>query len=77
MATDEANRVATSQIALPKDASEAVYATDGYGQSVTALSQVSLESDGVFRDGAAQQLGTMTGSVAGGLTVALTVPIKS
>jgi protocatechuate 3,4-dioxygenase beta subunit len=76
MATDEANKVATSQIALPKDACDEVYATDGYSQSVTSLTQVSLETDGVFRDGSAQELGTVTGTVGGGLTVALTVPVK-
>jgi hypothetical protein len=53
-----------------------VYATDGYAQSVTTLSQVSLASDMVFADdGAAQQLGTMSGSVTDGLMVALTVPV--
>ena len=30
----------------------------------------------VFSDGSAQELGTVTGTVAGGLTVALTVPVK-
>ena len=76
MATNEANMVATSQIALPKDACETVYATEGYSQSVTNLGQVSLESDGVFRDGSAQELGTVTGSAAEGMSVALTVPVK-
>ena len=42
MATNEANKIATSQIALPKDACDAVYATDGYDQSVSNLTQVSL-----------------------------------
>jgi protocatechuate 3,4-dioxygenase beta subunit len=78
MATSEANKIATSQIALPKDACDTVYATDGYGQSVTNMTQVSLTSDNVFRDdGAAQQLGTVTGSVSDGYTVALTVPVNA
>lgn len=78
LATNEANKIATSQIALPKDACDAVYATDGYAQSVSTLAQVSLTTDNVFRDdGAAQQLGTMTGSVTDGLTVALTVPVNA
>jgi protocatechuate 3,4-dioxygenase beta subunit len=77
MATDEANKVATSQIALPKDACDSVYATDGYAQSVTNLSQVGLASDNVFGDdGGIHELGTMTGSLADGLTVALTVPVS-
>lgn len=78
LATSEANRIATSQIALPKDACDAVYATDGYAQSVSNLAQVSLASDNVFgNDGAAQQLGTMSGSVSAGFSVALTVPVTA
>jgi protocatechuate 3,4-dioxygenase beta subunit len=77
MATDENNKIATSQLALPKDACDTVYATDGYSQSVTAMGQVSLESDSVFRDGSAQELGIVTGSVADGMTVALTVPVNT
>jgi protocatechuate 3,4-dioxygenase beta subunit len=76
MATNENNKIATSQIALPKDICDQVYATDGYGQSVQTLSQVSLATDMVFRDdGAAHQLGTISGSVADGLQVALVVPV--
>ena len=75
-ATDQANKIATSQIALPKDICEQVYATDGYTQSVQNLSQVSLTTDMVFRDdGAVHELGTISGSVASGLTVELTVPV--
>ena len=78
MATDEANKVATSQIALPKDACDTVYATDGYGQSITNLSQVSFASDNVFGDdGGIHELGTVSGTVAAGLTVALTVPVNT
>ena len=77
LATDEANRIATSQIALPKDACDLVYATDGYSQSIQALSGVTLASDNVFRDdGAVRQLGTVTGDVASGLTVAATIPVN-
>jgi protocatechuate 3,4-dioxygenase beta subunit len=76
-ATDEANKIATSQIALPKDACDTVYATDGYSQSVTNLGQVSLATDNVFSDGATLELGTVTGTVADGMTVALTVPVRT
>jgi protocatechuate 3,4-dioxygenase beta subunit len=77
-ATNEANKIATSQIALPKDACDLVYATDGYSQSVANLARVSLQSDMVFGDdGAIHELGTITGDVASGITVALTVPVKS
>ena len=40
----------TSQIALPRDASEAVYATKGYGSSLATLSGLSLAGDNVFGD---------------------------
>ncbi len=77
-ATDQGNKIATSQIALPKDICDVVYATDGYSQSVTNLARVSLASDNVFGDdGGVHELGTMSGSVAGGLTVALAVPVKT
>jgi hypothetical protein len=43
---------------------------------VQTLSQVSLQSDMVFGDdGGARQLGTISGSVADGLTVELAVPV--
>jgi protocatechuate 3,4-dioxygenase beta subunit len=77
-ATSPSNKIATSQIALPKEICETVYATDGYGQSVAALARVTLASDGVFGDdGGAHQLGTVSGTVAGGLTVELAVPVKA
>ena len=77
-ATKEANKIATSQIALPKDACDLVYATDGYAQSVTNLGQVSLASDNVFGDdGGIHELGTVAGSVADGMTVSLIVPVKA
>jgi protocatechuate 3,4-dioxygenase beta subunit len=76
-ATDDANKIATSQIALPEAVCNTVYATSGYEQSVTNLGQVSLQSDNVFGDdGGARQLGTVTGSVKKGYVVALTVPVN-
>lgn len=75
MATDENNKIATSQVALPKETCDLVYATSGYAQSVGNLQQVSLERDMVFSDGVTQQLGTVTGTVDQGLAVALTVPV--
>lgn len=75
-ATDQGNKVATSQIALPKDTCDLVYATDGYSQSVANMNRVSLASDNVFgNDNGAHQLGTVSGSVASGLTVELAVPV--
>jgi protocatechuate 3,4-dioxygenase beta subunit len=76
LATDSANKVATSQIALPEDTSNEVYATTGYEQSVQNMAGVSLEGDNVFgEDGGVHQLGSISGSVADGLTVTLVVPV--
>jgi protocatechuate 3,4-dioxygenase beta subunit len=74
-ATAGANAITTSQIALPEQACAQVYATAGYEQSVDNLAELSLESDNVFSDGVGQQLAAVTGSVPGGLTAALTVPV--
>jgi protocatechuate 3,4-dioxygenase beta subunit len=68
--------VKTSQIALPKEASESAYATSGYEQSVANLAGVTLASDGVFgEDGGIHQIATMTGSASAGYTAALTIGV--
>ena len=74
-ATSGSGKLATSQIALPEDASDAVYATTGYEASVANMARTSLESDMVFADGWSAQLGQMSGSVSDGYTVELTVPV--
>lgn len=75
---DSTNAIATSQLAFPQNACDAVYATDGYEQSVTNLAQVSLSSDGVFGDdGGVHQVATMSGDVSGGYVAALTVPVDT
>ncbi|MEU1996359.1 dioxygenase [Nocardia gamkensis] len=66
----------TSQIALPQDTCEAVFAYDsGYARSVTNLAEVSLASDGVFGDGWDAELATVTGAPSSGLRVSLTVGV--
>jgi protocatechuate 3,4-dioxygenase beta subunit len=76
--SDAGNAIATSQVALPQDVSETVYAQSGYEQSVSNLSRVSLADDNVFGDDdGASQLGTVTGDVASGYTVALTVRVDT
>ncbi|MFG1604693.1 intradiol ring-cleavage dioxygenase [Actinoplanes sp. NPDC049265] len=68
--------VKTSQIAIPEDAADAVYATDGYSASVRNLSQVSLATDNVFGDDSAKtELATMSGSVTAGYQATLTIAI--
>ena len=75
-ATNVANKVATSQIALPKATCDQVYATAGYELSARNLAQVSLATDNVFSDGSALELATITGSLADGFTAALTVGVN-
>lgn len=76
--TDSANAIATSQVALPRDVSETVYALSGYEGSTSNLSRVSLESDNVFSDdGGALQLASVTGDASSGYQVALTVAVDT
>ena len=76
--TDSTSAIATSQVALPRDTCETVYATSGYEASVSNLKQVSLDSDNVFGDdGGVSQLGTVTGSVDSGYTVSLVVAVDT
>ena len=69
------NKIATSRIALPKAACDLVYATSAYSGSASNLSRISLATDNVFSDGASLELGTVTGDVTNGMTVALTVGV--
>jgi protocatechuate 3,4-dioxygenase beta subunit len=76
--TDSTNAIATSQVALPQDVSEAVYATPGYEASVANLAALTLETDNVFGDdGGASQLGTVTGNVTDGYHVVLAVGVDT
>jgi protocatechuate 3,4-dioxygenase beta subunit len=73
--TSVSNKIATSQIALPKAANDLVYAQSGYGSSASNASQITLASDGVFSDGASLELATVTGSVSNGFAASLTVAV--
>ena len=74
-ATAGGTKLRTSQLAIPQDVCEQVYATSGYEASVGNLAGVSLDSDGIFSDGYSLQMATMKGSVGTGLTATLNVPI--
>ncbi len=74
-ATSAGSKLRTSQIALPQDACEAVYATTGYEQSVQTLAQTSLDSDNVFSDGYAGQLASWSGSPDEGIALKLNVGV--
>jgi protocatechuate 3,4-dioxygenase beta subunit len=76
--TDATTAIATSQVALPQDMCDQVYATTGYEASVATLAQVSLDGDNVFGDDAgAGQLGTVRGDVGSGYTVSLAVGVDT
>ncbi|MGZ4694013.1 MAG: intradiol ring-cleavage dioxygenase [Acidimicrobiales bacterium] len=74
-ATSATGKLATSQLAFPKDVCDVVYATSGYEQSVANLSRTSLATDMVFRDGASLETPVVTGSVDAGYVATLTVPV--
>lgn len=75
---DASNAIATSQIALPQDVCDVVYAQPGYERSAGNLSQVSLASDNVFGDdGGAHELGAVTGDATSGYTVSLTAAVDT
>ena len=76
-ATSSSNKLATSQIAIPKDACDLVYATTGYSASISNLSKVSLSTDNVFSDGWTAETPTVTGDITNGFAIAMTVPVNA
>jgi len=67
---------ATSQLALPAEVCNTVYAASGYDGSSQNMSRTTLENDNVFRDdGAEHQMAATSGSVQGGYTARLTVGV--
>jgi protocatechuate 3,4-dioxygenase beta subunit len=73
--TSASNAVSTSQLALPREACEEVYAGSGYEISADNLTRVSLATDGVFRDGATSQVATVTGAASGGMEATLVLGV--
>lgn len=74
-ASSGANAVKTSQLALPEAACDEVFSTAGYEASVTNLAQITLASDGIFRDGVTLELASITGDVESGFVATLDVAI--
>ena len=76
--TDATKAIATSQLALPKNVCDTVFATTGYESSVANLASLTLNTDNVFgNDAGVHQLATVTGDVSSGYAVALTVPVDT
>jgi protocatechuate 3,4-dioxygenase beta subunit len=65
--------VLTSQLAFLESDCQVAYGALGYEASASNLQQLSLQTDGVFRDGFEQQLAAVTGSVALGLVATFSV----
>jgi protocatechuate 3,4-dioxygenase beta subunit len=74
-ATAATSKLRTSQLALPRDVCDVVYATSGYEQSAGNLAQTSLDSDMVFSDGYASQLANWSGSADAGIALKLNVGV--
>jgi protocatechuate 3,4-dioxygenase beta subunit len=74
-ATSASGKLKTSQIALPEEACDVVYATDGYSASIRNMAQTSLTTDMVFRDGWSQELATANGSPSNGYTARLVIGV--
>ncbi|WP_242128858.1 intradiol ring-cleavage dioxygenase [Sphingobium sp. Sx8-8] len=67
-ATGYANRVLTSQFAMPADACNTVYATSAYSSSKSNFAAISTSSDNVFGDNTSAQIAAMTPSMTGDIT---------
>ncbi|HTV17337.1 MAG TPA: intradiol ring-cleavage dioxygenase [Polyangiaceae bacterium] len=69
------NAVKTSQLALPEEACDEVFDTSGYQASIQNLARLTLETDGIFRDGVTLQLASITGDVNSGYVATLDVAV--
>lgn len=74
--TNAANRIKTSQFTFPLATSNEVYATSGYSASVRNMAAVSFGADNAFSDGTSLQMGSVTGTAAGGYVATLTVGVS-
>jgi protocatechuate 3,4-dioxygenase beta subunit len=75
-ATSGGQKLRTSQIALPEEVCNEVYASDDrYSASINNLSRVSLATDMVFSDGYASQVPSWEGSVEDGYTITMNVGV--
>jgi protocatechuate 3,4-dioxygenase beta subunit len=69
LATSNQNQSLTSQFAMPRDISAALYAgSTGYSASVNNLNAVTVTSDNVFGDNTTAQIAMMTPTLSGDLT---------
>lgn len=76
-ATNSSNKIATSQLAMPKASCDEAYAAAGYATSASNLTRTSLSSDNVFSDGSDTQVAKLAGSVSTGFTATLVVGVSA
>jgi len=76
-ATSGGTKLVTSQMAMPEDACNTVYALSGYESSARNFPQTPISRDMVFSDGVSQQMTTVTGTPSSGLTSTLTIAVSS
>lgn len=74
-ASTSRNATITSQLALPEDVCQTVYAGAGYETSARNLSRITLKTDNVFSDGWVLQMATVTGDATSGYTADLAVGV--
>jgi len=74
-ATTYTNKMRTSQLAIPQETCETVYADERYDGSSANLAAITLDSDNVFSDGYTLQMASVSGSVDEGYTISLNVPV--
>ncbi|MFT4051016.1 MAG: 3,4-dioxygenase subunit beta [Microbacterium sp.] len=74
-ATEVANAIAISQVAIPQEVTDVVFALDTYAGSTSNLEQLGgIDNDNVFGDGYDLEMGTFTGDAngyVGSLSVAI------
>lgn len=75
--TDASNAILTSQIAMPEQQDNEVYAATEYSGSATNLARITLATDNVFSDGWDLQLPQISGSAATGYTATIDVAIDT
>ncbi len=74
--SDSTNKIATSQMAMPDEANQLVFATSLYTASPANYATVSLATDMVFSDGTTNELPTVTGNVDDGFVLTMDVPVN-
>ncbi|MGV0359190.1 dioxygenase family protein [Corynebacterium mastitidis] len=74
--TDVNNNMLTSQLAVPEEVADACYSDSRYAGSSENFSQITLDTDNVFRDGWDNQAPAVSGSTQDGYTLTIDIAIN-